>query len=242
MSEQLKIKCLVADDEEAAIEVMKHFIARIPYLELAGAYTAPLEALQAINDQKPQLVFVDVQMPDISGIDLVKNIQAGSHVILTTAYSQYALTGYDLNVTDYLLKPVAFPRFLAAVEKVKNLLLLKNKNVSENDFILIKGEAKGKFFKVNFNDIDYIEGLRNYVAIHCGNKKIITLLNMKDLEEKLPAEQFARVHKSFIVSIAKINTIEGNTLSLKDHEDAVIVIGDTYKNDFFEKMNRNFLK
>lgn len=242
MSEQLKIKCLVADDEEAAIEVMKHFIARIPYLELAGAYTSPLEALQAINDQKPQLVFADVQMPDISGIDLVKNIRADSHVILTTAYSQYALTGYDLNVTDYLLKPVAFPRFLAAVEKVKNLLLLKNKHTAENDFILIKGEAKGKFFKVNFNDIDYIEGLRNYVAIHCGNKKIITLLNMKDLEEKLPAEQFARVHKSFIVSIAKINTIEGNTLSLKDHADAAIVIGDTYKNDFFEKMNRNFLK
>ncbi|MFT3980354.1 MAG: LytTR family DNA-binding domain-containing protein [Ferruginibacter sp.] len=239
MSEPLKITCLVADDEEAAIDVMKHFISRVPYLELCGAYTSPLEALQAINDQHPQLIFVDIQMPDISGIDLVKNMQADSHIILTTAYSEYALTGYDLNVTDYLLKPVAFPRFLAAVEKVRNLLLLKNRQAAEKDFILVKGEAKGKFFKVDFNEIDYIEGLRNYVAIHCGNKKIVTLLNMKDLEEKLPADQFARIHKSFIVSVAKINTIEGNTISLKGHAGSPITIGDTYKSDFLEKMRGN---
>lgn len=242
MSEPPKIKCLVVDDEEAAIEVIKHFISLIPYLELAGTYTSPVESLQAISTQRPQLVFADIQMPDISGIDLVKNIHPDCNIILTTAYSQYALTGYDLNVTDYLLKPVAFPRFLAAVEKVRNLQLLKSRHTAENDFIMIKGEVKGKFFKVNFKDIDYIEGLRNYVAIHCGNKKIITLLNMKDLEEKLPAEQFARVHKSFIVSIASIHLIEGNMVTLKNNADAAIMIGDTYKPVFFEKLKGNFLK
>ena len=242
MTEPIKIKCIIADDEEAAIDVIRHFIEKIAYLELAGAYTDPAGALQAINELKPDLVFADIHMPDMSGIELVKNMQAGCHIIFTTAYSQYAITGFDLNVTDYLLKPIPFPRFMAAVEKVKHAIALQSNATADNNFILVKGETKGKFFKVNLDDIDYIEGLRNYVAIHCGNNKIVTLLNMKDLEEKLPASRFARVHKSYIVAIAKINTIEGNTLTIKQHSEARIFIGDTYKTAFLEKMKGNLLK
>lgn len=192
-------------------------------------------------------LFVDVQMPDINGLDLVKNMNSRCKIILTTAYSQYALDGFDLDVTDYLLKPIPFARFLKAVEKVKNQLLVQEPAANPvakatDDFILVKGEAKGKFFKIEYRDIDYIEGRKNYAAIICGDQKIISLLNIKDLEEKLPPRQFVRVHKSFIVSIAKISAIQGNSILLKNSPHANLIIGDTYKNAFFEIIKNGMIK
>ena len=247
MNETVKIRCIAIDDEEAAIEVLHHFISRIPYLSYMGGYTSPLAALEAIREQKPDLIFTDIQMPEINGLDLVKHINADCKIILTTAYSQYALEGYDLDVADYLLKPVAFPRFLAAVEKVKRSLSQNPVPHSQaasidNDFILVKGELKGKLIKINLVDIDYIEGLKNYVAIHYDHKKIVSLLNLKDLEEKLPAERFIRVHKSFIVPFSKIDAIENNRITIKNLPAASVLIGETYKAAFMIKMKRNIFE
>jgi len=246
LNDFIKIKCLVIDDEEAAITVLSHFIRQVPYLEYKGGYTSPVEGLHATQEQDVDLLFLDVQMPEISGLDLIKNVKNDCRIILTTAYSQYAIDGFDLDVTDYLLKPIPFPRFLKAVEKAKNQLIppetiLADSKTTTDDFILIKGDAKGKFFKVDYKDIDFIEGMKNYVAIICGSKKIISLLNIKDIEEKLPPQQFMRVHKSFIVSISKISSIEGNQIRLKNLPAANIIIGDTYKNAFLEKMKSGMI-
>jgi two-component system, LytTR family, response regulator len=247
LSDAAKIKCLVIDDENAAITVLRHFISRVPYLEYLGGYLSPIEGLQAAKEQQVDILFVDVQMPDINGLDLVKNIDRRCQVILTTAYSQYALDGFDLDVTDYLLKPIPFARFLKAVEKAKSQLSLQGPvrptaSKIHDDFLLVKGDVKGKFFKIEYRDIDYIEGRKNYAAIVCGDQKIVSLLNIKDLEERLPAGQFIRVHKSFIVSMAKISSIEGNSILLKDSPHNNIIIGETYKAAFFEIMKNGMIK
>jgi two-component system LytT family response regulator len=241
LKEVKTIKCIVIDDEDAAIEVLQHFILLVPYLSFAGGYISPLEGLQAINEQDIDLVFLDIQMPEITGLDLIKNIKTDCKVILTTAYSQFALDGYELNVADYLLKPIAFPRFVSAVEKVKDVLQAKMNFSQEKDFILVKGELKGKLFKIELDDIDYIEGMRNYASIVCKGKKIVSLLNLKDLEEKLPPNKFIRVHKSFIVSTGNISMIEGNQISMKNHPHISIQIGDTYKAAFMNRMKDNLI-
>lgn len=246
MNEPAKIKCIVIDDEDAAIAVLKHFIEQVSYLEYAGGYTSPVEGLQAAQQPDIDILFVDVQMPEINGLELIKHLNNHCKVILTTAYSQYALDGFDLDVTDYLLKPIPLARFLKAAEKAKSQLLLQHPSVNKNniadDFILVKGDAKGKFVKIDYKDIDYIEGMKNYAAIVCNGKKIISLLNIKDLEEKLPAAQFVRVHKSFMVSIAKISAIQGNQVLLKNSSYNDIVIGDTYRNDFLKIMKSRMIE
>jgi two-component system, LytTR family, response regulator len=247
LAEIKKIKCVVIDDEEAAIKVLEHFITHVPWLQHAGGYTSPVAALHAINEGDIELAFIDVQMPEISGLDLIKNMANNCKVILTTAYSHYALEGYDLNVVDYLLKPISLSRFLQAVEKIRNLSNPIHTNINAaapattEEFILVKAEAKGKFFKIQISDIDYIEGMKNYISIVCGQKKILSLLNLTDLEAKLPAHKFVRVHKSFIVAIARIISIEGNIIRLKDHPQADIIIGDTYKQRFLEKMKTGLI-
>jgi two-component system LytT family response regulator len=240
LKEITKIKCIVIDDEEAAINVLKHLISLVPYLSFSGGYLSPIEGLKAINEQEIDLIFADIQMPEITGLDLIRNIKTDCKVILTTAYSRFALDGYELNVTDYLLKPIAFPRFLAAVEKVKKSLEIIA-SPKEEQFILVKGESKGKLFKINLGDIEYVEGMKNYVSIICKDKKIVSLLNLKDLEEKLPVNAFIRVHKSFIVAAKSISMIEGNQIILKNYPQANISIGDTYKAAFAERMKNNLI-
>ncbi len=245
MNESGKIRCLVIDDEEAAIDVLQHFISKLPYLVYSGGVTSPLAALEIIRKEEIELVFVDVQMPEISGLDLIRNIKSKCKVVLTTAYSEYALDGFELDVADYLLKPISFARFLKAVEKVVQLMAPKNAEANageaSDDYILVKGDSKGKFLKIDTADIDYIEGMKNYAAIVCRNKKITSLVNLKDLEEKLSADKFIRVHKSFIISIQQIVSIEGNTIRLKDHPQANIPIGESYKALFLEKLKTRLI-
>jgi DNA-binding LytR/AlgR family response regulator len=177
-------------------------------------------------------VFLDVQMPELSGIDFARAIDGKTQVILTTAYSEFALEGYELDVTDYLLKPIRLPRFLTAVQKAAkslNEVMAEPASQSiEDDYIFVKTESKGKLLKINFPDIDYIEGMKNYVAIYCSGKKILVYTSMKDLEERLPRKQFIRVHKSFIIPIDRITGIEGNRVLLKGIT-AEILTGENYK-------------
>jgi DNA-binding LytR/AlgR family response regulator len=222
-----------------------HYVAQTPYLKLEGTTTNPLEALQMVNTHKVDLVFLDVQMPELSGIDFIKALQGKVKVILTTAYSEFALESYELDVVDYLLKPIRLPRFLQAVQKaVKELNEPKSEEEKEeqpNDYIFVKTEAKGKLLKINLADIDYIEAMKNYVAIHCGTQKTMVLTSMKELEEHLPHKHFMRVHKSFIIPVSKITGIEGNLLRMKDVK-AEIQIGEGYKSELMELIRNKMIQ
>lgn len=230
------INCLVVDDEQHAIDILTHYISQTPFLHLAASTTNPIEALQLVNEQNIELIFLDIQMPELSGIDFIKAIQGKAKVILTTAYSEFALESYELDVVDYLLKPIRLPRFLQAVQKAVKEAPEPVKEPSEeveDDYIFVKTESKGKLLKINLADIDYIEGMKNYVAIHCGEKRTLVYTSMKELEERLPRKSFLRVHKSYIIPVAKITGIEGNLLRLKNVA-SEILIGENYKADLMD--------
>lgn len=231
------INCIIVDDEQHAIDILVHYVNQTPLLRLVSSTTNPLEALQTIVTQKVDLVFLDIQMPELSGIDFIKAVNGKVRVVLTTAYSEFALEGFDLDVVDYLLKPIRLPRFLSAVQKVAKAFNESTpepaKDQVEDDYIFVKTESKGKLLKINLVEIDYIEGMKNYVAIYIGGKKILVYTSMKDLEDRLPARQFIRVHKSFIIPIDRITGIEGNRVMLKGIT-AEIITGESYKATLME--------
>ncbi|HWZ03218.1 MAG TPA: LytTR family DNA-binding domain-containing protein, partial [Mucilaginibacter sp.] len=214
------IRCIIVDDEPLALHVLEDYISKIPFLHLVKATTNPIEALTLVQEKEADLVFLDVQMPELTGIQFLKIANGKAKVILTTAYPQYALEGYELDVIDYLLKPIAFDRFFKAVQKAQAVLqpaTVKPVAVAESspqkpqqeflsDFIFVKTEHKIQ--KVYLNDILFIEGLKDYISIFTPAERIITLQNMKKMEDALPAKYFTRVHKSYIVSINKIDSIE----------------------------------
>ncbi|RYY54901.1 MAG: response regulator transcription factor [Chitinophagaceae bacterium] len=233
------MSCIVVDDEQHAIDVLVHFIKQVPFLELRGTSTSPLQALQMVNAEKVDLVFLDVQMPDISGIDFIKAINGKCKVILTTAYSEFAAEGFELEVVDYLLKPVPFPRFLKAVQRVADSIESRAESsqvdMLEDDYLFVKTEAKGKMLRINLQDIDYIESLKNYVAFHYNGTRTLALLSMKELDDRLPVRHFMRVNRSFIIALRRITGVEGNMIRLRNI-DTPIVLGDTYRAAFMEKM------
>ena len=236
------INCIIVDDEQHAIDILTHYVQQTTFLHLAGSNTNPIEALQLVATQKIDLVFLDIQMPEISGIDFIKAINGKAKVILTTAYPEFALDGFELEVVDYLLKPIRLPRFLSAVQKaVKALNEHKPELDTTDDYIFVKTESKGKLLKINLSEIDYVEGMKNYVAIHRGNQKTLVYTNMKDIEARLPNKLFIRVHKSFIIAISRITGIEGNRLMLKDIS-AEILIGESYKNDLMEIIRNKMIQ
>lgn len=233
------IRCLVVDDEPLALDILEDYISKIPFLKLVKTTTSAIEALQLVQQDQIDLVFLDVQMPELTGIQFLKIINGKCQVILTTAYPQYALEGYELNVLDYLLKPIPFDRFYKAVNKV----MLQNHGpvsaaepapvpvVVNNapEFIFVKTEHKIQ--KIYLDDILYIEGLKDYISIFTPAERVITLQNMKKMEEVLPAGRFIRVHKSYIVSLDKIESIERSRITICQK---VIPIGDTYRDHFFK--------
>jgi len=235
------INCIIVDDEQHAIDILVHYVNQTSYLNLISTSTNPIEALQIVATQKIDLVFLDIQMPELSGMDFIKAINGKVKIILTTAYSEFALEGYELDVVDYLLKPIRLPRFLAAVQKAANQVNAPNsanenptqQELTEDDYIFVKTESKGKLLKINLADIDYIESMKNYVAIYRAGHKTLVYTSMKELEERLPRKQFIRVHKSFIIPIARVTGIEGNLLRLKNVT-AEILIGENYKADLME--------
>jgi DNA-binding LytR/AlgR family response regulator len=234
------INCLVIDDEQHAIDVLELYIKQTPYLQLAGSFSRPLEALKIVNEQDIKLVFLDIHMPDITGLDFVRAMNGKCRAIMTTAFSEFAAEGFDLEVVDYLLKPIPLPRFLKAAQRALQIISgqtaqVNNNEGMEDDYMFVKTEMKGKLLKINFADIDYIEGMKNYVAIHHNGQKTLALLNMKDLEERLPSRHFMRIQKSFIVPLRKITGVEGNMIRLKNIT-ADILLGETYRTSFLEKM------
>jgi two-component system, LytTR family, response regulator len=237
------INCIIVDDEQHAIDILEHYVQQTPYLHLVRSTTNPLEGLNLLATEEVDLVFLDIQMPELTGIDFIKTLNGKAKVILTTAYSEFALEGYELDVVDYLLKPIRLQRFLQAVQKAMSLMKDKENTGVEGDedYIFVKTESKGKLLKINLSDIDYIEGMKNYVAIHRGGQKTLVYTSMKDLEEKLPSKKFIRVQKSFIIPVGKITGIEGNIVRLKDVS-AEILIGESYKADLMELIKNKTLR
>lgn len=228
------MNCIVVDDEAHAIELLTLHIEQTPFLKLVGTATNPAEALQLLNSTDVDLIFLDIQMPGMSGIELLQVLNGRYKVILTTAFREYALEGFDHQVVDYLLKPIFFPRFLMAVQRAQEMVSA-TKNETE-DFILVKTEYKGKLVKINTHDIIYIEGKGKYVCFHTRDgEQIMALLNIGGLEEKLPVERFMRIHKSFIIAVPFIIMIQGNTVQLEFTKNQ-IPVGQTYRDLFMTQM------
>lgn len=233
------MRCLVVDDEFPARKLLSGYIDKIPFLELAGTAGSAIEAMGFLRDHPVDLLFLDIQMPDLTGIEFLRAMPKRPMVIMTTAYSEYALEGYELDVFDYLLKPIPFPRFMQAATKAMEQWQMSEGplptaeaspgdeaqlELVRKDYLTVK--ADHKIYKINFNDLYHIEGQREYVTFHTSSRKITAYYSLKKLEEQLPKSLFARVHKSFIVSINEIETLEGNVLEVAGTK---IPVGKSYK-------------
>lgn len=225
------IRCVIIDDEPLALEISKNFIEKIPHLQLIGSFTDAIEGVEFIRKQKPDILFLDIQMPDVNGIQLLKSLDVNPVTIFTTAYSQYALEGFELDVADYLLKPFSFERFERAVNKAiqtheQRLQILKNKEVAE--FFFVKSEYQQ--IKINVADVRYMEGLDDYVKIHVKEgRPILTLMSLKNMLEKLSGLPFQRVHRSFIVPLHQVKAVRNKKIVLLDATE--IPIGASYADE-----------
>jgi DNA-binding LytR/AlgR family response regulator len=230
-----KINCLIVDDEPLAQDVLDSYVKNIPQLNPVGTCNNAIEALEKMKHNRVDLIFLDIQMPEITGIDFLKSLKDPPMVIFTTAYQNYAVQGFELNAIDYLLKPFSIERFKKAVHKAEELMQMKQDfNTRDDDYIFIKSDQKLQ--KVSFNDILFIEALADYVKIHTPEKRYITLQTMKNMEEKLPDKYFKRVHRSFIVALDKIVSIVGGNVEISDQR---IPIGKNYKEGFYEALKKN---
>ncbi len=227
----LMLRCLAIDDEELAVELLEDNIKKVPYLQLVGACSNPIEALKIMQEQPVDLVFLDIQMPGLTGLQFIQSVPRQCMFILVTAYENYALEGFNLNVVDYLVKPVALDRFMKACNKAWELYNLRKKEVAPKevpatDYFFINVDYS--LLKVMYEDIVWIEGLKDYIKIHLKNsgKSIVARMSMKSMEEQLPASQFIRVHKSYILSKKGITSVRKNSIFVGDLE---LPIGENYK-------------
>jgi DNA-binding LytR/AlgR family response regulator len=211
-----KLTCIIVDDEPVARKILHEFTEQVPYLELLGKFENAMKAEEFLKTRQPDLIFLDIEMPKVSGLELLKRIHVESMVILTTAFPQYALDGYELDIIDYLLKPFALHRFLKAVQKAKDFSEMKTQSVNAPppSYIFIKSEKRIE--KVELRDILYAEVLGNYVTICTERKKIIAYLTMKSLESQLSGTDFIKIHQSFLVNRSRIESVEGNELKVGD--------------------------
>ncbi len=236
------IRCIAIDDEPLALKQMESYISKTPSLEAAGLFDNAIEALPFVQQNQVDLMFVDINMPDLTGMEFVKSLQNPPGIIFTTAYSEYAMEGFRVDAIDYLLKPIAYSDFLKAVTKAEKMIAPPKPDEiqikPDSDFLLIKSE--NRIVKINFDEIEYIEGMREYVRFHLAARKaVMTLLSMKKLEAQLPADQFMRVHRSWIVNLQKITTIERNRIVFGD--DVYIPVSEQYQKLFREWMEKFFL-
>ncbi|MEI7981451.1 MAG: LytTR family DNA-binding domain-containing protein [Bacteroidota bacterium] len=231
----MNIRCLIIDDEPLAQRVIERYSESLPYLEIVKKCNNALEAIEILHQQEIHLLFLDINMPRLSGMDFLKTLKNPPLVIITTAYAEYAIQGYELDVVDYLMKPFAFDRFLKALQKAEDILKSKETAQFENretdrvedSFIFIKSSKKT--YKVNLSDILYIEALGDYVKIYTNDKMIVSYQSLKNIEGLLPPKSFPRIHKSFIIALSRIDMIEGNHVKIKDR---LIPIGTNFKADF----------
>lgn len=229
----MEIKCIVIDDEPLAISKLENFISKVPSLKLVNTFDSAVDALSWIKENHPDLIFLDIQMETLTGIQLLESAEISSRVIITSAYDQYALKGYELNVADYLLKPFSFERFVKAVDRVMSTFSQGGKDVDgsdDNRFIFIKTE--NRFERVDIDEILYIEGMKDYLKVVCKGRNIMTLQSFAKIEDLLPPAGFCRVHRSYIVAINKIKSVERGVVIINGQH---IPVSLTYRDEFYKK-------
>lgn len=233
-----KIKCVITDDEPFARKGLQGYIEKIDFMQLVGVCENAVELNSLLKKEKVDLLFLDIEMPYVTGIEFLKSIANPPKVIFTTAYEKYAVQGFDLEVLDYLLKPISFERFMKAANKAFDYFNNQHTNASQQEYIFVK--ADNKLEKIHFADILFVEALENYVAIYTGERKIISHLTLKMLQETLPTAAFIQPHKSYMVAVDKINSIEGNMLNVQQHK---VPISKYQKEEVMEKIvNSKLLK
>lgn len=241
----MKINCIAVDDEPLALEILQDYCAKIPFLNLMQAFDNAIDTMEYLRNNRVDLILLDIQMEDLTGIQLLNALNVKPYVIMTTAYDNYALQGFELDVTDYLLKPISFERFLKGINKVYDRMQKEStapagtqttavlSNVAERDYFFVKTETHLE--KVTTSDVLYVEGMGDYWRIVTKNKRIMTLMNARSMEEVLPEHQFCRVHRSYFVALAKIDSIERKHIKIADQR---IPIGDTYQKNFFDMIEK----
>lgn len=230
------LNCIIIDDEPLAIDLLKDYVSKTQFLELLASFTNPIEAMHFANDNDVDLILLDIQMPELTGIQFMKIMQDKSNFILTTAYDKFALEGYEYDVIDFLLKPITFERFMVAANKAKDRLAnlsdsINTESQEPKDYIFVKSEYKIQ--KVDLSDILYLEGMGDYINVQRSSGKLLTLENIKSFHERLPSSRFLRVHKSYIISLEKIDFIERNRVKIGDK---LIPISNTYQKDFWKRV------
>ena len=237
----MNLNCVIIDDEPLARKGLREHIGDIDFLQLVGEFDHPLKAMDVLSTESVHVIFLDIHMPKITGIEFLKSLPHPPLIVFTTAYPQYAVDGFDLNVLDYLVKPISFDRFLKAAMKAKEAVSKGNTTSAasqKEDYFFIK--ADNKLIKLFYQDIQFVEALQNYITIHTTNKKYITYLTFKSIEESLPGDEFIKVHKSYLVAANKIESIEGNIIRIGQHE---IPISRNSKEEVLEKLLKGrFLK
>ncbi len=238
----MKLRTIAIDDEPLALRLVSDYISKTPFLEQVGAFDNPLDAIDFLSTESADLIFVDIQMPDLTGIEFARSLENTPKIIFTTAYEKYALEGFKLNAIDYLLKPFSYEEFLKAAQKARKQSELESSVLpsieANSQFLFLKSEYKIR--RINFNDILYIEGLKDYIKVYTTgeDKPVLSLNSIKSLEQKLPEDQFMRVHRSFIVNLNKIDTIERSRIIFGK---TYIPVSDQYKDKFQEYLDKNFL-
>ncbi|RKD87701.1 LytR/AlgR family response regulator transcription factor [Mangrovibacterium diazotrophicum] len=238
----MKIRTITIDDEPLALQLLSGYVEKTPFLELTGSFDNPLDAMDYLSGNEVDLIVLDIQMPDLTGIEFARVQDSKAKLIFTTAYEKYALEGFKLNAIDYLLKPYSYQEFLTAVNKAKKQIELEQGAATSveanNQFLFLKSEYKIR--RINFNDILYIEGMKDYVKVFLAHeeKPVLSISSVKAVEEKLPTDHFMRVHRSFIVNLDKIEVIERSRIVFGK---TYIPVSDQYKDKFQEFLNQNFL-
>lgn len=238
----MKLSCYIVDDELHAIEVLASHIEAISDLQLLGYNTNSIAALREVNEKRPDVVFLDIDMPNLDGIEFKKLIHPDIRVVFTTGSTDYALDAFEISAFDYLLKPISYSRFQRAINKLNQFVSINDQQQlkPKEDFFYIKCENKGKMVKVNFDDIMYVESNSNYVIVSTTETKYNTYLTLKEIKARLPDNSFFRIHKSFVINHTKINYIDGNQVVLTDK--SVLQLGNTYREAFFDLVNQHIIK
>lgn len=225
--------CIIIDDEHPARVLLKEYVSKVPYLSLSGVFKNAIEALEYLHEHHVDIILLDIQMPELTGIEFLKTVSHKPKTIFTTAYPNYALDGYELDIVDYLLKPIKFERFMQAINKAVDLIKLENNRLVLPEQMVLSVKADRKIHRVQVKDIKFIEGLKEYVRFHLTNEKLIALESLKNLEEQLPSEMFVRIHKSFIINKEKVKAISGNQIQI---DDQYIPIGKSFRESITDKI------
>jgi two-component system, LytTR family, response regulator len=227
------LNCLIIDDESHAIELLTDYVQNVSFLKLINATNDPIVGLKLINEGNYDIIFLDIEMPKISGLELLAGVQNKKKVIITSANRNYAADGYENDVFGFMVKPIRFERFLTVVQRFFNTIAKENSNKND-EYIFVKLDTKNRLRKVSYNDIIYVEGAGNYIDIHTATEKIVTYMTVRDFDELVPSEKFMRVQKSYVVAIEKIMGLEGNEIILADSRK--VLVGESYRqrvNEFF---------